>query len=396
MRLGLYDNETSELCHWHIPETQYLEAWGDTRAYDGTVTIQQPLIAPLYRGKSAYEILALFSTEPERSTYDIVKGYWQEQHKTADFEAWWRKSVHDGLIANSSAAPKTISLKQLPPVAAPVPGLEVVIRPDPAVDDGRFSNNAWLQELPKPLSKLTWDNAALMGPALAQKLQVENTAEIEISADGRKVTAPVWIVPGHAPDSVTIHLGYGRKRAGRVAAGAGFNAYRLRGSTSLSIATAASIRRTGSAYPLSTTQDHWRMEGLHPRPGPGRAYEFRADPDFAQKMEELPPKELTLYPDFKYEGYAWGMAIDLTACTGCSACVVACQAENNIPVVGKDQVSRGREMHWIRIDRYFEGDDLDHPAPSISPSSASRARTRHALRAGLSKSLLHQPFERRV
>jgi molybdopterin-containing oxidoreductase family iron-sulfur binding subunit len=365
IRIGLYDDETSELCHWHIPGTHYLETWSDTRAYDGTVTIQQPLIAPLYHGKSEHEMLALLSDQPERSAYDLVKGYWQDQKKTADFEAWWRKSVHDGLIEGSVAAHKNVSLKPLTAVAPAAEGVEIIFRPDPAIDDGRFTNNAWLQGLPKPLTKLTWDNAALVGPAMAQKLQLENMAEVELQYNSRKVKAPVWILPGQPADSITIHLGYGRRRAGRVAQGAGFNAYRLRTSDALWSGSSLAIRKTGSVYPLSCTQDHWRMEGRNPVRA-GTVAEFRADPDFVQKMGELPPRTLTLYPEWKFEGYAWGMAVDLTACTGCNACVVACQAENNIPVVGKEQVARGREMHWIRIDRYFEG-DLDHPSVEQQP-----------------------------
>jgi MoCo/4Fe-4S cofactor protein with predicted Tat translocation signal len=368
VRLGLYDDETSELCHWHIPAAHYLETWGDTRAYDGTVTIQQPLIAPLYRGKSAQEMLALFSDQPERSGYDIVKGYWQGHKPSADFEAWWRKSVHDGVVPGTAAAAKSVSVKSV----AQVPdlptrnGLEIIFRPDPNIYDGRFANNGWLQELPKPLTKLTWDNAALVSPATAQRLQLENMAEIELQYSGRTVKAPVWIMPGHAADSITVHLGYGRKRAGRVAQEAGFNAYRLRTSDAPWFGSGLQIRKTGAVYPLATTQHHWKMEGRNPVRA-GTIAEYKADPDFAQKMEEMPPKTLTLYPEVKYEGYAWGMAIDLSACTGCNACIVACQAENNIPVVGKDQVERGREMQWIRIDRYYEGEDLDHPATYHQP-----------------------------
>ena len=366
IRAGLYDDETSGLCHWHVPAAHYLETWGDTRAYDGTVTIQQPLIAPLYHGKSPHEILALLSDQPERSAYDLVKSYWQEQKKTGDFEAWWRKSVHDGLIEGSAAAPKSAALKaQAAPPPAPG-GLEIIFRADPTIGDGSFANNGWLQELPKPLTKLTWDNAAMVGPATAQKLQLENEAEIELQYQGRSVKAPVWILPGHPADSITVHFGYGRKRAGRVAHETGFDAYPLRTSDGLWSGAGLTVRKTGGVYPLACTQNHWRMEGRNPVRA-GTLAQFRADHEFAQKMEELPPKTLTLYPEYKYEGYAWGMAIDLTACTGCNACVVACQAENNIPIVGKDQVARGREMHWIRVDRYFEGDDLDHPTVEQQP-----------------------------
>ena len=367
IRLGLYDDETSELCHWHIPETHYLETWGDTRAYDGTVTIQQPLIAPLYRGKSAHELLAAFSDQPERSSYDIVKGHWREQKPAGDFEAWWRKSVHDGFIAGTALPAKSVSAKTVGvEQARPGAGLEIIFRPDPAIYDGRFANNGWLQELPKPLTKLTWDNAALISPSTAERLKLHNEQEIELRYNGRAVKAPVWITPGHAAESITVHLGYGRTRAGRVAKGAGFNAYRLRTSGAPWCGEGLEIHPTGGAYPLACTQNHWRMEGRHPVRA-GTVAGYKADPEFVQKMEEMPPKTLTLYPEVKYEGYAWGMAIDLSACTGCNACVVACQAENNIPVVGKDQVARGREMHWIRIDRYYEGDDLDHPATHHQP-----------------------------
>ena len=276
------------------------------------------------------------------ATYDIVKGYWQKQKPSPDFEAWWRKSVHDGVVAGTAAAVKAVSPKNVELLAAAkVEGLEIVFRPDPTVYDGSFANNGWLQELPKPLSKLTWDNAALVSPATAEKLKLENMAEVELQYGGRNVKAGVWIVPGHAADSVTIHLGYGRRRAGHAASGAGFNAYRLRTAAAPWIGAGLAIRKTGGVYPLSSTQEHWRMEGRHPVRA-GTVAEYKADPDFAQKMEELPAKAFSLYPEVKYEGHAWGMAIDLSACTGCNACVVACQSENNIPVVGKDQVAAGR------------------------------------------------------
>jgi MoCo/4Fe-4S cofactor protein with predicted Tat translocation signal len=366
VRLGLYDDETSALCHWHVPAAHYLETWADTRAYDGSITIQQPLIAPLYRGKSVYELLASFSDQPDRSSHDIVKGYWQQQKPAADFEAWWRKSVHDGVVAGSAANVKSASIKQAPIESAQSQALEIIFRPDPSVYDGQFANNGWLQELPKPLTKLTWDNAALISPATAQRLKLQNEQEIELRYGGRSVKAPVWILPGHAAESITVHLGYGRTRAGRVAKDAGFNAYRLRTSSAPWFGSGLEIHSTGGDYPMACTQNHWRMEGRHPV-RTGTIAEYKADPEFVQKMEEAPPKTLTMYPEVKYEGYAWGMAIDLGACTGCNACVVACQAENNSPVVGKDQVARGREMHWIRIDRYFEGDDLDHPATHFQP-----------------------------
>ncbi|MGH9658176.1 MAG: 4Fe-4S dicluster domain-containing protein, partial [Bryobacteraceae bacterium] len=352
---------------WHVPEAHPLETWGDARAYDGTVTIQQPLIAPLYRGKSAHELLAAAAGQPERTAHDLVKSYWQTRRPAADFEAWWRRAIHDGLVAGSASPEKKVSVKpgfrvDLP--AAPE-GMEIVFRADPCVHDGRFANNGWLQELPKPITKLTWDNAALLAPQTAERLRLHNEDVVELELDGRRVDAPVWIVPGHAPDSVTVHLGYGRTRAGRVGNGAGFDAYRLRTSAALWSAAGLKINPRGRRWPLATTQDHWRMEGRH-LVRSAALDEYKKDPKFAQRLEHSPPRELTLYPEFKYDGHAWGMAIDLNACNGCNACVVACVAENNIPVVGKDQVARGREMHWIRVDRYFEG-GLDNPATHHQP-----------------------------
>ena len=361
IRLGLYEDETSELCHWHIPEGHYLETWGDARAYDGTATIQQPLIAPLYNGKSAHELLAALADQPERTAYEIVRAYWQERKPAANFESWWRRSVHDGLVAGSAAGARNVTPKR-DALALPLAGqgIEVNFRSDPAVDDGRFANNGWLQELPKPLTKLTWDNAAILSPATAEKLGLQNGDLIEMKSGDRAIRAPAWILPGHAADSVTVHLGYGRTRAGRVGSGTGFNAYPLRRSASPWLA-AVELRKFGGQQPLATTQDHWRMEGRD-LVRSTTVEQYKTNPGFAHDS----PAALSLYPPVKYEGNAWGMAIDLNACTGCNACIVACQAENNIPVVGKDQVIKGREMHWIRVDRYYEG-GLDNPRAYHQP-----------------------------
>ncbi len=361
---GLYDDETGELCHWHIPDTHYLENWSDTRAFDGTVSIIQPLIAPLYRSKSIHEFLAAFTELPESSGYEIVRGHWAPGKP--DFETWWRKSVHDGVVADTASPAKNVGLKPSWPAPAPAStGIEVVFRPDPTVHDGRFSNLGWLQELPKPLTKITWDNAAMVSPALAEKLQLRNEEVVDLVYRNRTVKAPVWIVPGHAKDSVTVHLGYGRTRAGKVGNGNGFNAYSIRTASAPWFGADLEIVKTGARYPLACTQDHQSMEGRALALA-GTIEEYRENPEFVEELAEAPPKGLTLYPDHKYEGYAWGMAIDLTSCTGCNACTVACQAENNIPVVGKDQVLAGREMHWIRIDRYFDG-DLDNPSAIHQP-----------------------------
>ena len=361
---GLYNDETGELCHWHIPDTHFLENWSDTRAFDGTVSIVQPLIAPLYRSKSIHEFLAAFTELPERSGYDIVREHWGAGKP--DFETWWRKSVHDGVVAGTASPSKNVALKTKLPAPAPAAtGIEVVFRPDPTIHDGRFSNLGWLQELPKPLTKITWDNAAMVSPSLAERLHLQNEELVDLVYQNRTVKAPVWIVPGHAKDSVTLHLGYGRTRAGRVGNGNGFSAYSLRTAGAPWFGAGLEIRKTGARYPLASTQDHQSMEGRSLSLA-GTVEEYRENPDFLEELAEAPPRGLTLYPDHKYEGYAWGMAIDLTSCTGCNACTVACQAENNISVVGKDQVLAGREMHWIRVDRYFDG-DLDNPAVIHQP-----------------------------
>jgi molybdopterin-containing oxidoreductase family iron-sulfur binding subunit len=355
IHLGLYDDETSELCHWHLPETHYLESWSDARAYDGTVTIIQPLIAPLYGGKSAHELLAALMGKSGRSGHDIVRDYWKSRYPTEDFEKLWQISLHDGLIADTALPPKDVELKieSLDSQSATPQGLELIFQPDPTIGDGRFANNGWLQELPKPLTKLTWDNAALISFTTAEHLGLTNGDVVELRYQGRMVNAPIWIMPGHADDAVTVHLGYGRKRTGRVGQGAGFNAYTLCTSDAPWFGSGLEIEKNGKHYSLASTQDHQSMEGRH-LVRVGTIEHYQEHPDFVRHMvHEIEPA--SLLPAYEYEGYKWGMAIDLNACIGCNACVVACQSENNIPVVGKKEVENGREMHWIRLDHYYEG-----------------------------------------
>jgi len=375
--LSLHDDETSERCHWVLPESHSLESWSDARAFDGTASIVQPLIAPLYTTKSAHEVLALLTARPDRSGYEIVRETWRPR-LSGDFEKAWRKAIHDGVVAGTALPEKTLAVRPgawtQAPAAREAAGIEVVFRPDPTVGDGRRANNGWLQELSKPISKLTWDNAVFMSLRTARDLGVrmtpgrdgrsESAGEptpqgtvtdvVEVSLDGRKVRGPAWVLPTHPDGVVTVHLGYGRWRAGRVGNGAGFNAYAIRASAGLHWAAGAQLAKTGATAKLSCTQDHWSMEGRH-LVRVGSLEEFEHEPRFAQHMGHEPPKDLTLYPPHPYEGHAWGLSIDLNSCVGCNACVSACQSENNIPVVGKDQVGRGREMQWIRVDRYYEG-----------------------------------------
>ena len=362
VHLGLYQDETAELCQWHISEAHYLEAWGDTRAYDGTVTIQQPLIAPLYDSKSIYELTALLAGQSEATGHDIVQGYWKKQHSGADFDVFWRKSLHDGWIEGSSFASKQVTVKAtaLPAPETTQSSVEINFRRDPSVYDGSFANNGWLQELPKPMSKMTWDNPVLLSPAMAERLQLKSEDLVSLEFNGKKVTAAVWVQAGHPDNSVTVTLGSGRRRAGRAGTGTGFDFYPLRYSASPWFATGVNISAAGGKYQLATTQGYQTMEtengDTRPLVRVATLDEYRKEPEFAK--EEQPPAGLTLYPgyDYKKEPYAWGMAIDLNSCVGCNNCIVACQAENNIPVVGKEQCSKGRHMHWLRVDAYYEGD----------------------------------------
>lgn len=515
--LSLYNNETSKYCHWNIPQTHYLEEWSDARAYDGTATLIQPLIAPLYGGKSIHEVVNVFARENfDRSGYDIVKEFWRAQglggslrplvatttgggaagnaprsaaspqaspapqqntnqnganrgqnantNASANtgtngntnsgtgtvtggqatplantsgqgpslnsttlsnsasqqpgqvrannntsatnavippaaqgFETAWRRAVHDGFIPNTGAAPRNVAPRTdfLGQTAGIQTGngnntIEVVVLPDPSVYDGRFSNNAWLQELPKPLTKLTWDNVLLVSPRTAQRLglnqgrgKFENDAGAEegtsfvstrggnlfadlvtLRVNGQQISKPlpVWVQPGQPDEVVTIFTGYGRTDAGRVGSGIGYNAYDAITSNAMSFGL-GEIARTGEQYELASTQTHFNVEGrdiLRVR----ELEEYLAHPEDGQQPDVYP---LSMYPKYEYLGHKWGMAIDMNACVGCNACVVACQAENNIPVVGKLQVQRSREMHWLRIDAYYGGDPNDPEGPNFQP-----------------------------
>jgi len=372
VHLGLYQDETAELCQWHVNESHYLESWGDARAYDGTVSIVQPLIAPLYGGKSVYELTALLAGEAEATDHEVVQGCWKRQHPGADFDAFWRKSLHDGWIEGTTFPLKQFAMKvasYLPSVTIPPNALEINFRRDPCVYDGCFSNNGWLQELPKPMSKLTWDNPVLIGPAMAARMGLKTEDFVELELNGKKVKAPIWIQAGHPDNSITVFLGYGRRRAGRAGTGAGFDMYPLRYSATPWIATGVNITKAGGTYKLASTQGYQTMdtpEGARPQVRSASLDEYRKEPNFAK--EEEPPKELTLYQPYPYEKepYAWGMAIDLNACVGCNNCIVACQSENNIAVVGKEQVVIGRHMHWLRVDAYYQG-DRDNPKAYFQP-----------------------------
>ena len=378
--LSLEENETSRVCHWHIPAAHYLESWSDARAFDGTASIIQPLIEPLYNGKTAHELIEGLLRQTSRPPYEIVRAYWKSQDRSPDFERFWRQALSDGIIVGTIAATRSVGLNAAPvkPASLPasvtrghqpnIPELELVFRPDPTIWDGRFGNNGWLQELAKPITKIAWDNAALISPQLAEREQLENGEVVELRFRNRALRAPIWIVPGQADSVVTLHLGYGRERTGRVGTGTGFNAYALRTSDSLWFGSGVEIHKTGATHLLASTQKHHSIEGRDII-REGTLEEFLSNPQFIRaRTESRPGREDTLYdPDeFTYTGYKWGMSIDLNTCIGCNACTIACQAENNIPVVGKDQVAKGREMQWIRVDSYFRG-SLDSPEINHQP-----------------------------
>ncbi len=349
VHLGQHQDETAELCHWHISQTHYLEAWGDTRAYDGTVTIQQPLIAPLYHSKSPYELMALLAGQAEATGYEIVRGYWKNQHPGADFEIFWRKALNDGWVEGTTFQPKQVTTKaaNFPAAANDTQGVEINFRRDPSIYDGRFCNNGWLQELPKPMTKMTWDNPVLISPSMAERMGIKTEDMIRLELNGKTVTAPVWIQAGHPDNAVTVYLGYGRARAGRVGTGTGFDFYPLRYSATPWFATGLKVVKAGGTYLLASTQGYQTMEtqdgNTRPLVRTANLQEYRKEPNSFN--EDRPAPDFSLYPgyaeQYEKEPYEWGMAIDLNACVGCNNCIIACQSENNIPVVGKEQVQQG-------------------------------------------------------
>ncbi|MGD9629927.1 MAG: TAT-variant-translocated molybdopterin oxidoreductase [Pyrinomonadaceae bacterium] len=442
IHLSEHVDETSEICHWHVSAKHYLESWSDTRAYDGTASIVQPLVKPLYDSRNAHEVVQLFFRENyDRKDYDIVKEYWQGQNisaaaprqnaaapartpETAEavrteatpaatpsasptgpapaaapktFEDNWRKAVHDGFVPNTAFPTRTLSANSAflgQPQAGPsgTGQVEISILPDPTIYDGRYANNGWLQELPNPISKITWDNVALVSPATAAKLNLNRGNDPDeisggergiafVNTYGNNMTSdlvtlkfqggtiekpvPVWISPGQPDDVVTIYMGYGRTRAGKIGTGLGYSTFDVQRSDAMYLGF-GEIAKTGEQTTIASTQIHFNMEGRDIL----RTFDldvFEANPDMGHQPDEY---SKTMYDtatgtDTYQEWYAknhkWAMSIDLNSCVGCNACVVACQAENNIPVVGKEQVAKSREMHWLRVDAYYSGTDINNP-----------------------------------
>jgi MoCo/4Fe-4S cofactor protein with predicted Tat translocation signal len=389
--LSNYVDETGTIAHWTIPAAHYLESWSDARAYDGTVSIVQPLIDPLYGGKTAHDVFQTLLSEPGKTAFTAVQETWQSQVKD---EAGWRKALHSGWIEGTAFA-KTSAYKagSLKVDAPKISNFEITFRPDPTIYDGRFSNIGWMQELPKPVTNLSWDNAALVSGATLTELKLEEDDILELTVNGRKVNAPVIVAPGHPDHAVTVYLGYGRRFASRIALGAGFDAYLIR--TSADPFTAAgTVKKIEGKWGVAITKSHYqdhrdKMFGGDEHGNRGNnsletdealergvvryatLAEYKAHPGFANENSEMGEHSKTeldnsMFPNWEYKQNAWGMSIDMNSCTGCNACIVSCYAENNIAVVGKQQVRIGRNMQWLRIDTYFEG-DLAAPRAHFQP-----------------------------
>jgi MoCo/4Fe-4S cofactor protein with predicted Tat translocation signal len=391
IRLGYYEDESFAGTTWHFPQAHYLESWGDARTSDGIYVSIQPLIQPLFGGMTDIEVLARLAGVEAAKPYDIVRETFKTVIKPDNFEEAWKRFLHDGFWQDSAPEPIKGNI-DIPAIASGIgmiqaparpseQQLEVVFHRDYKVDDGRYNNNGWLQELPDPITKMCWDNVILLSPATAKALGVTVINEekmnlmvplVKIEVGGRSIEGPAWIQPGQADNVIGLALGYGCEKTGRVGKGTGYDAYKLRTSAAPYIASGAKLTKAGKKYQLSTTQDHWAMEG-RPIIREANLEQYRKNPNFTKKMDFAEPPSTTypgyeepkpLYPNpldarQKNALHQWGMVIDLTSCVGCNTCSVACQSENNIPIVGKEQVFRGREMHWLRVDRYFAGAESD-------------------------------------
>ncbi len=395
VHLSLYNNETSRACTWHLPRAHHLESWGDARAYDGTISIIQPTIEPLYEGRTPIELLAFICEDKMTKGHDIVRRTFGELFDYGvNRGELWRQSLHDGVVAETA-------LPAVQPPFNPERGQEIIgtfgaaakatgpggdfdllFSQSPTLYDGRFANNGWLQELPDPLTKLTWDNAAFVSPATARELGVRSGDVLELTAKDRSIEIAAFVQPGQAEQTIVLPLGYGRVAAGRVGDGVGVNTYALRTSGAMDVLTSVKVEKTGRRYKLATTQDHQAIDSKVGREATAERLgelvreadveHYRTHPDFAKHVVHHPPLRSLWKEPVRQPGvtappaHRWAMAIDLSACIGCGACAVACQAENNIPVVGKDEVERGREMAWLRIDRYYRGKPED-PQVAFQP-----------------------------
>jgi len=372
-------DETTGSVNWHIPRANFLESWGDAQSVEGSRSIIQPQIEPLFGAHSDVKFLGVLANGEEISDFKLVRDTWKKFLPSTSFESSWKKVLHDGIEPKPKSnwvgvSIKTGSVKNYySSTSKYVSGLdkdniEINLTSSYATFDGRFANNGWMQEAPDPISKLTWDNAAVMNRKTAEALGLSNSELADLTVNGRTLRVPVWIVPGSADFTISIALGYGREAAGQVGNGVGFNTFAIRSTDALYYTSGASIQGVGEEYVLACTQDHhgfdleeFASEAIEKRLPmifrEATLEEYHEEPDFVDHVVHHPPLE-SLWEERKYdEGYQWGMSIDLNLCNGCNACSIACQSENNIPIVGKEEVSRGREMAWMRMDRYFTGDE---------------------------------------
>jgi molybdopterin-containing oxidoreductase family iron-sulfur binding subunit len=373
---GLYADETARRCRWHLPMSHPLESWSDLRAFEGTASIVQPLIRPLYDTRTAHQLIAILQGEVSPSSHDIVASSWRARSGTDDFPTWWRDVLHNGVVPDTAARPvpaPAVTLPQPPPYPSPQAGegkstnppphagkgregaepngFTLTIAPDPSVWDGCFANNAWLQECPKPLTKQVWGNALHVSPADGKRLGLVDGDLVHLEIGGAGIDAPVLVRAGQPENVVAATLGYGRRSAGAIGNRVGFDVFGLRTLDNLWLRTGAKLSKTGASQNLLLAQKHFQLEGeakeLQPRVS-------LAELAAGKRLADSPGEHLpTLYPPYDYDTYAWAMVIDNAACIGCNACVVACQAENNVPVVGPDEIAMGRDMHWLRVDTYI-------------------------------------------
>ncbi len=359
---GLHEDETGARSDWHLPLSHPLEQWGDARAFDGTASLMQPTIAPLYGTRSESEILAMFAApaapapdgeKPLRETWALDDDAWQQ----CLLDGFVAKSAFPGMVPSpSSTSPQPAS--PAPAASSAGSGVTLLVQPDASVWDGSVANNGWLQELPRPLTKITWRNVVTVGPGFAAREGWSIGDNVVVAANGREIEGAVWILPGHADDAVSLTLGYGRSAGGAVCDGLGYDAYAILPRDGTMRIDGATIRRGTGRTTIATTQEHGAIRG-----GDLVRVQAIGSTPVGQGHQPIQP---TFYGKLPTDGRSWGMVIDLDSCIGCNACVVACQSENNIPVVGEEQVAIGREMHWLRIDRYYEGPVAD-PATHFMP-----------------------------
>ncbi len=392
IHLSLHYDETSRTSNWHVNRAHFLETWGDGHSWTGVRSVIQPMIQPLFGGKSEVEFLAAIVDGEDTGGYELVRDTWREL-LPGGFESSWNEVLHDGLQKDTRYPEVTVSrATAFQALAAeflvvrrdePSDAVELVIKADPKLHDGRFANNGWLQELPDPMTKITWDNVALLSPNTAERFGIPparkfgdpNQQVIRITTPGGAETEiPAWVLPGHADNSITLYTGYGRQGIGRVADQVGVDTYNLRTTENRLFVTGVEVNRAGRTYVIASTQDHHSMEE-RPLVRDADLDYYRENPTFAQDAVYVPgiygdrEHPVSLFSDKVFPDHEpqWGMAIDLNSCIGCGVCTIACQAENNIPVIGKREVRRGREMHWIRTDRYFSGDDRGNPKVMHQP-----------------------------